>query len=259
MDLGIADKQALVCGGSSGLGKAIATALAEEGVRLILVARTEDKLATAASEISELTGHTPEVLAVDLSDPVSRQGVVDRCQELDILVNNSGGPPVGDFRKLSREDWLSAIESNMLSAIDLINASLPGMCDRGFGRILNVTSHMVKAPVSFLSLSNGARAGLTGFVSGIARDVAPYNVTINNLLPGQFETDRLVSNHERFASASGQTVEEFQAKSKRGIPAGRFGQPQEFGAYAAFLCGASAGFVTVQNLLLDGGQYPGIM
>jgi 3-oxoacyl-[acyl-carrier protein] reductase len=180
------------------------------------------------------------------------------CIETDILVNNSGGPPVGDFRSITHEAWLAALEANMLSAIELINAALPGMTERRFGRIVNVTSHMVKAPVALLSLSNGARAGLTGYVSGVAREVARHNVTINNLLPGQFETERLSSNHERFARMREVTLEAFQDAAKKDIPAGRFGRPAEFGAHAAFLCSAHCGFVTGQNVLLDGGQYPGL-
>ncbi|HEY5645775.1 MAG TPA: SDR family oxidoreductase [Pseudomonadales bacterium] len=259
MDLGISGRRAVVCGGSSGLGKAIASALSHEGVGVTIVARDAAKLDAAAAEIGGSSGVAVDTLAVDLSDRGARAGLAERCQAVDILINNSGGPPVGDFRKLSHDDWLKAIESNMLSAIELINAALPGMCERRFGRILNVTSHMVKAPVSMLSLSNGARAGLTGYVSGVARDVAADNVTINNLLPGQFETERLRSNHERFAAARGMTVEAFQAGSKKGIPAKRFGRPEEFGAYAAFLCSDLSGFVTGQNLLLDGGQYPGLL
>ena len=259
MDLGIAGRSALVCGGSSGLGKAIAAALSQEGVEVTIVARDEDKLAASATEIGGQTGVPVSWLSVDMSDPRARGELTPRCEKTDILINNSGGPPVGDYLSFSHEDWLAAIESNMLSAIELINAALPGMQERQFGRILNVTSHMVKAPVAMLSLSNGARAGLTGYVSGVARDVARHNVTINNLLPGQFETDRLRSNHERFAGARGVTVEEFQNRARMDIPARRFGEPAEFGAYAAFLCSAPCGYVTGQNILMDGGQYPGLI
>ena len=259
MDLGISGKTALVCGGSSGLGKAIATALSTEGVRVTIIARDESKLADAAVEIETVSGSPVAWLSVNLSSFEEREKLFPRCAEVDILVNNSGGPPVADYQSLSRADWLSAIESNMLSAIDLMGAALPGMKRREFGRILNVTSHMVKAPIALLSLSNGARAGLTGYVSGVARDVARHNVTINNLLPGQFETNRLRANHQRFASSRDEPLEDFQAKAKADIPARRFGQPEEFGAYAAFLCSNFAGFVTGQNLLLDGGQYPGLL
>lgn len=259
MDLGIKGRKAIVCGGSSGLGKAIAQALSNEGVAVNLVARDPDKLKACAEEIEAVSGIPVSWSSVDLSDPGDRVALLADAGHVDLLINNSGGPPVGDYLSLSRDDWLAAIEGNMLAAIELINAALPGMKDRGFGRILNVTSHMVKAPVAMLSLSNGARAGLTGYVSGVARDVARYNVTINNLLPGQFDTDRLKSNHERFAGARGVPVEDLRERARSDIPAGRFGRPEEFGAYAAFLCSEWAGFVTGQNLLLDGGQYPGLI
>jgi 3-oxoacyl-[acyl-carrier protein] reductase len=259
MDLGIAGKRAIVCGGSSGLGAAIASALSHEGVRVLIVARDPAKLKACAEAIQASSGHPVDCLSVDLSDPVDREKLLVECEQTDILVNNSGGPPVGDYRKLTRADWLKALESNMLSAIDLISAVLPGMIERKFGRILNVTSHMVKAPIAMLSLSNGARAGLTGYVAGVARDVAEHNVTINNLLPGQFATGRLTANHEKFAAARGVSVEAFQESSKKAIPAKRFGQPEEFGAYATFLCGIHSGYVTGQNLMLDGGQYPGLI
>jgi 3-oxoacyl-[acyl-carrier protein] reductase len=258
MDLGIAGRKAIVCGGSAGLGKAIAEALSAEGVRVTIVARDSAKLAAAAAEIAAQSGEAVEHVSVDLADPGDRARLLPLCGEADILINNSGGPPVGDYRAITREAWLAALESNMLAAIDLINAALPGMTARQFGRIVNVTSHMVKAPVALLSLSNGARAGLTGYVAGVARDVAHHNVTLNNLLPGQFETDRLQSNHARFAAARGVTVDAFQDAAKKGIPARRFGRATEFGACAAFLCSAHCGFITGQNILLDGGQYPGL-
>ncbi len=258
MDLGIAGRKAIVCGGSSGLGKAIAAALSAEGVRVTIVARDNAKLEAAAAEIAAQSGNAVDHVSVDLPNPGDRARLLPLCGETDILVNNSGGPPVGDFRALTREAWRAALESNMLAAIELINAALPGMTERQFGRIVNVTSHMVKAPVALLSLSNGARAGLTGYVGGVAREVARHNVTINNLLPGQFDTDRLMANHERFAKARGMTVDAFQEAAKKDIPARRFGRAAEFGAYAAFLCSAPCGFVTGQNMLLDGGQYPGL-
>ena len=259
MDLGIKGRSAMVCGGSSGLGRAIAAALADEGAKVTIVARDPDKLAAAAGEIESETGTAVAWKSVNLSDPEARATLLEDCESLDILVNNSGGPPVGDYLSFSREDWLAAVESNMLAAIELTNAALPGMKERQFGRILNVTSHMVKAPVAMLSLSNGARAGLTGYMAGVARDVARFNVTINGLLPGQFDTDRLKSNHERFAGAQGISIDEFRERSKKGIPARRFGEPQEFGAYAAFICSDLAGYVTGQNLMLDGGQFPGLV
>ena len=259
MKLGLEGKKAIVGGGSSGLGKAIASALSQEGAEVLILARDENKLAATAEEIQSLTGNQVGYASVDLSKAEQRATIIERCQETDILVNNSGGPPMGDYLNISHDQWLAALEANMLSAIELINASLPGMCDRGFGRVLNVTSHMVKSPVSALSLSNGARAGLTAYVVGIARDVARHNVTLNNLLPGQFETERLRQNHNRFAISQGVSLEETQKGAQRAIPAKRFGKPEEFGAYAAFLASEYAGYITGQNLLLDGGQYHGLL
>jgi 3-oxoacyl-[acyl-carrier protein] reductase len=258
MDLGIAGRSAIVCGGSAGLGKGIASALAHEGVKVLIVARDPDRLQKATAEISANAGLDVDTMAVDLADHESRENLFERCKSTDILINNAGGPPVGDFRTLSRDDWIKALDTNMLGAIDLINASIDGMAERQFGRILNVTSHMVKAPVALLSLSNGARAGLTAYVSGVAREVARDNVTINNLLPGQFNTDRLKSNHEKFAKAQNIDLAAAQDNFRSAVPAMRFGEPTEFGAYAAFLCSVHSGFVTGQNLMLDGGQYPGV-
>jgi 3-oxoacyl-[acyl-carrier protein] reductase len=174
-------------------------------------------------------------------------------------VNNAGGPPIGDFRSWSREDWIRALDANMLSAIELIRATIDGMIARRFGRIVSITSHMVKSPMGFLGLSNGARAGLTGFVGGLARDVAAHNVTLNNLLPGQFDTDRLRSNQEKLAAGRKLSIEQVREQWTATIPARRFGTPDEFGAACAFLCSAQAGFITGQNLLLDGGQFPGLL
>lgn len=258
MDLGISGRQAIVCGGSSGLGKAIATALAREGVNVTIVSRNTERLEQAAAEIERATTHAVAFEPADLSDPDARARLHPICAVTDILINNAGGPPVGDFRKLTRQDWLAALDTNMLAAVELTGAALDGMVERRFGRILNITSHMVKSPAAMLSLSNGARAGLTGYVCGIAREVAGSNVTINNLLPGQFATDRLRSNHEKFAAARGASLEDFRDRALRNVPARRFGEPAEFGAWAAFLCSAHAGFMTGQNLLLDGGQFPGL-
>ena len=259
MDLGISGKKAVVCGGSQGLGKAIAVALAQAGVEILLVSRTEEKLEACAKEISSLADASVAWRAADLAQASERAALLERIASSDILINNSGGPPVGDYLSFSREDWLDAIESNMLPGIEFINAALPGMTERRFGRIINVTSHMVKAPVAMLSLSNGARAGLTGYVGGVARDVARHNVTINNLLPGQFDTDRLRSNQQKLADAYDMSFEKVRERSAKEIPAQRFGNPEEFGAYAAFLCSAYAGFITGQNLLMDGGHYPGLI
>ena len=259
MDLGITNRNAIVCGGSSGLGKAIVEALHHEGVDVLMVARDEEKLVHCAQALESSSGRRPQYLSVDLSDSTSRVQLAERCRSADILVNNSGGPPVGNYLQFTHDDWLAALESNMLSAIELINAALPGMIERKFGRILNITSHMVKAPMAPLSLSNGARAGLTGYVSGVAKDVAKHNVTLNNLLPGQFDTARLQANHEHFAAIRGVSVDTLQTQLRGDIPAGRFGRAEEFGAYAAFLCSQHCGFVTGQNILLDGGQYPGLI
>ncbi len=181
------------------------------------------------------------------------------CPEPDILINNAGGPPPGDFRQWGRAEWIAALDSNMLSAIELIKATIDPMIARKFGRIVNITSHMVKEPTAMLGLSNGARAGLTGFVGGLARDVARHGVTVNNLLPGQFDTDRLRSNHEKFASSTGAKLDEFRERMRNEVPARRFGNAEEFGATCAFLCSAHAGYITGANLLLDGGQYRGLM
>jgi 3-oxoacyl-[acyl-carrier protein] reductase len=259
MDLGISGRSAIVCGASAGLGRATATALAREGVRLVIAARTAERLNAAASEIAGETGAEVIPVAVDVTTEAGRAALLSACPAPDILVNNSGGPPPGDFRTWTRDDWLKAIDANMLSAIFLIQATIDGMIERRFGRVVNITSHMVKQPASILGLSNGARAGLTGFVGGLAREVARHNVTLNNVLPGQFDTDRLRSNQQRFAQSSGANVEELRERQKSQIPARRFGEPAEFGDMCAFLCGARAGYVTGQNILLDGGQFPGLL
>jgi 3-oxoacyl-[acyl-carrier protein] reductase len=259
MDLGISGRRAIVCGGSAGLGRGVATALAADGVEVTIVARDPDRLRTAAAEIGAETGAEPKWVSADVSTDEGREAVLDACPQPDILINNAGGPPPGDFRNWSRADWIKAIDANMLSGIELIRRTIDGMIERRFGRIVSITSHMVKAPAGLLGLSNGARAGLTGFVGGVARDVAQHGVTLNNVLPGQFDTDRLKSNHRVFAAARNIPLEEARAQFMRQIPARRFGDPREFGAACAFLCSAQAGFITGQNLLLDGGQYPGLL
>ena len=216
-------------------------------------------LEVAAREIGAASGTTVEWVAADVTTEAGRRSILDACPDPDILVNNAGGPPPGDFRTWSRDDWIRALDANMLSAIELIRATIDAMIARRFGRIVNITSHMVKAPVAMLGLSNGARSGLTGFAGGVARDVAAHNVTINNLLPGQFDTDRLRSNHERFAAARNAAAAEMREVFRKQIPAQRFGDPAEFGAACAFLCSARAGFITGQNILLDGGQFPGLL
>ena len=198
-------------------------------------------------------------VATDVTTEDGREALLAACPAPDILINNAGGPPPGDFRSWSREDWIKAIDSNMLSAIFLIRATLDGMIDRKFGRVINITSHMVKQPVAFLGLSNGARSGLTGFIGGLSRDVAEHNVTLNNVLPGQFDTDRLRSTHGRLAQASGRDLESVRATAQGRIPARRFGEPEEFGDVCAFLCSVRAGYITGQNILLDGGEFPGLL
>lgn len=258
MDLGIKGRWAVVCAASKGLGKGCALALAREGVNLAINARDVDTLAATAAELRQLGVEVREV-AGDISQPEVRAALLAACPQVDILINNAGGPPPGDFRDWEREDWLRALELNMLTPIELIKACIDGMAERGFGRIVNITSGSVKAPIATLGLSNGARSGLTGFVAGVARQpqVAGNNVTINGLLPGSFDTDRLRSGFQRAAQLSGRDEEELVEAGKQEIPAGRFGSAAEFGAFCAFLCSAQAGYLTGQNLLLDGGAYPG--
>ncbi len=259
MDLGIAGRRAIVCAASKGLGKASALALAREGVQVTITARGRDGLEAAAEEIRRATGAAVTTAVGDIATEEGRAAALAACPEPDILVNNAGGPPPGDFRDWEREDWLRAVEANMLAPIFLIKATVDGMMARRFGRIVNITSGAVKAPIASLGLSNGARAGLTGFVAGLSRQTVRHNVTINNLLPGPFETDRLRATLEGAAKANGRSVEEEMAARRAGNPAGRFGDPDEFGAACAFLCSAAAGFITGQNLLLDGGAFPGTL
>lgn len=257
--MGIAGRTAIVCGASKGLGRGCAAALAAEGVNLIVNARNEAALLETARSISEGTGVSVQAIAGDIATAEGRGAVLAACPAPDILVNNAGGPPAGDFRDWSREDWLKALEANMLAPIELIRATLDGMIERGFGRVINVTSAAVKAPYPSLGLSNGARAGLTGFVAGLARDVIRHNVTINNLLPGSHATDRITELAEAEAAQSGGSAAAVLDAMRAEERAGRFGTPEEFGAACAFLCSAHAGFITGQNLLLDGGAYPGTL
>lgn len=259
MDLGLRGRRALVCAASKGLGRACAVALAREGVAVTITARTEGPLRQAAEEIGAETGTEVRAVAGDITTDAGRQAALDACPDPDILVNNAGGPPPGDFRDWSREDWIRALDANMLTPIFLIRAVVDGMVERRFGRIVNITSASVKSPIPTLGMSNGARAGLTGFVAGLSRQVARHGVTINNLLPGPFLTDRLRSNTAAAARQSGRTVEEEIAERARLSPAGRVGDPAEFGAACAFLCAASSGFIVGQNLLLDGGAFNATM
>ncbi len=257
MDLGIRGKNALVCAASKGLGKGCALALAREGVNLVITARGKEALEATAEEIRKATGAKVVAVAGDITTAEGRAQALAACPNPDILVNNAGGPPPGDFRNWTRGDWLKAIDANMLTPIELIKATLDGMIARKFGRVVNITSSAVKAPIAELGLSNGARTGLTGFISGLSKKTAHANVTINNLLPGRFWTDRLKGNTEHNAKQQGKSVEEVKAALEKSIPAGRFGTPDEFGAYCAYLCSAQASYVTGQNLLIDGGAYPG--
>jgi 3-oxoacyl-[acyl-carrier protein] reductase len=257
MDMGIAGRTALVCAASKGLGRGCAEALAAEGVKLVIVARTAETLEASAAAIRTRTGAHVVAVACDITTEAGRMAALAACPQPDILVNNAGGPPPGDFRKFTHDDWLRALEANMLTPIELIKATIDGMIARGFGRIVNITSSSVKAPIDVLGLSNGARSGLTGFVAGVARQVATHNVTINNLLPGQFATDRLVGTLAAQAKAQGIDEQTLRARREKAIPAGRFGTSEEFGAACAYLCSTHASYITGQNLLIDGGAYPG--
>ena len=257
MDLGIKGKSALVCAASKGLGRACALALAEDGVALTIVARGREALEATADEIRAATGVTVRTVAADVTTPEGRALVLAACPAPDILINNAGGPKPGNFRDWSREDWIAALDANMLAPIEMMKATVDGMMARKFGRIVNITSSAVKAPIDILGLSNGARSGLTGFVAGLARKTVSQNVTINNLLPGPFATDRLSATLQAGANMSGRSYETVEAEWKAQNPAGRFGDPMEFGPACAFLCSRHAGYINGQNLLLDGGAYPG--
>ncbi len=257
MDLGIRGRKAIVCASSKGLGKACAEALAEAGVDLVINARNAGELDKVAAAIRSAHKVKVTAVAVDVTTPAGRQQVLAACPEPDIVVNNAGGPPPGDFRQWSRDQWIAAVDANMLTPIEFMKATVDGMMARGFGRIVNITSSAVKAPIESLGLSNGARSGLTGFVAGLARKTVRRNVTINNLLPGSFATDRLESFIRHTAQAKNKSRDEAAAELAAQVPAGRFGQPPEFGAACAFLCSVHAGYITGQNWLLDGGDYPG--
>jgi 3-oxoacyl-[acyl-carrier protein] reductase len=260
MDLGIAGKWALVCAASKGLGKGCAQALAREGVNVVITARGAEALEATAAELRALPG-AGEVRAVagDITTPEGRSAALAACPQVDILVNNAGGPPPGDFRDWDREAWIKALDGNMLTPIELMKAVIDPMAERGFGRIVNITSGAVKAPIDILGLSNGARTGLTGFVAGLARQprVAARGVTINNLLPGPFDTDRLRGTMKGAAAKTGRPLEELLDERRQANPTRRFGTSEEFGALCAFVCSAHAGYLTGQNLLIDGGAYPG--
>ncbi len=255
MDLGIAGRKAIVCAASKGLGRACATALAQAGVEVTITARTAETLEETAAAIRAATGAKVTAVAGDITTEEGRAKTLAACPEPDILVNNAGGPPHGDFRDWGLDDWNKAVNANMLTPIMLIKATVDGMCERKFGRIVNITSASVKSPIAILGMSNGARAGLTGFVAGLARQVAKYNVTINGLLPGPFLTDRLRSGIEFDARKQNVSFEEMLGRRASTNPTGRVGDPDEFGNACAFLCAASSGFIVGQNLLLDGGAF----
>ena len=260
MDLGIAGKWALVCGASKGLGYGCAQALVREGVNVLIVARGAEALQAAAAQLQQqaAAGAQVQALAADITTETGRAMVWALRRDFDIVVTNAGGPPPGDFRHWDREAWIKAVDANMLTPIELIKATADGMAARGFGRIVNIPSSAVKAPIDILGLSNGARSGLTGFVAGLARSkIASQGVTINNLLPGAFYTDRLKSNFATNAEKSGKTLDEVADARRKAVPAQRFGTPEEFGEVCAFLCSQQAAYLTGQNILLDGGAYPG--
>jgi 3-oxoacyl-[acyl-carrier protein] reductase len=257
MDLGIAGRKAIVGGASMGLGKACALSLAREGVDVTIVARTFATIEAAAEEIRAAAGGRVTAVAADITTDKGRALVLKACPEPDIVINNSGGPPTGNFRDWDRDAWIAALNGNMLSAVFMIKDTVDGMIARKFGRIVNITSSAVKAPISILGLSNGARSGLTGFVAGVAREVAKHNVTVNNLLPGDFDTERHQSNTRAMAKVQNRSYEEMRTIRTAQVAAGRFGTPLELGEYCAYLCSVQASFITGQNLLIDGGKYPG--
>ena len=257
MDLGIEGKWALVCAASKGLGKGCAQALVKEGVNVVITARGAEALEATATELRALKGGEVRAVAGDITTPEGRAVALAACPQVDILVNNAGGPPPGDFRNWDREAWIKALDANMLTPIELMKAVVDPMMARGFGRIVNITSAAVKAPIDVLGLSNGARSGLTGFTAGLARKTVLKNVTINALLPGPFDTDRLRVTMVGAAQSSGQSIDAIIDARRMQNPAQRFGTAEEFGAACAFLCSVHAGYITGQNLLMDGGAYPG--
>ncbi len=257
MDLGISGYKAIVCASSRGLGKACARALAEAGCEVVINGRNGKTLDATAAEIAKATGAKVVGVAADVATADGQKALFAACPQPDILINNNAGPPLRDFRELTRQQMIDGVIANMIVAIELIQQVIGPMSERKFGRIVNITSGSVKAPLAGLDLSSGARAGLTAFLAGVARTVVDKNVTINNLLPGAFDTDRLRATINKAAEAKGQTLDQAAAARKATIPARRFGDPAEFGAACAFLCSAQAGYITGQNLLIDGGNFPG--
>ena len=258
MDLGLDGKWALVCAASKGLGKGCAAALVREGVNVVITARGAAALEATAAELRALQGGEVRTVAGDITTPEGRAAALAACPQVDILINNAGGPPPGDFREWDRDMWIKALDANMLTPIELMKATVDAMAARGYGRVVNITSGAVKAPINVLGLSNGARSGLTGFVAGLARSsITARGVTINGLLPGAFDTERLRTTLRAGAQKAGQDPEAAWKEREQAIPARRFGTTEEFGAVCAFICSAHAGYLTGQNILLDGGAYPG--
>lgn len=256
MNLGIKGRKAIVCASSRGLGKACARALAEAGVDLVINGRDRATLEATRDELAAL-GVDVRAVVADVSTRAGQDALLEACPAPDILVNNNGGPPLKDFRELDRAAMLDGVTMNMVTPIELVQRTVDGMAERGFGRIVSITSSSVLAPIPGLDLSSGARAGLTAFLAGVARTVAGKGVTVNQLLPGAFDTDRLRGNLAAGAKRAGRAVDEVAAARAASIPAGRFGEPDEFGAACAYLCSVQAAYVTGQNLLIDGGAYPG--
>ena len=257
MDLGISGKTALVCGASRGLGKACALTLAQAGVDLVIVARTRDALERSGTEIAQATGVKVTAIAGDLTTPIGRASALAACPRPDILINNSQGPLPGNFRDWIRDDWIAALDDMMLGPIEMMRLTVDGMMTRGFGRIVNIVSRSVKIPQGELGLSNGARAGLVGFAAGLARQIAAHNVTINNLLPGIFDSDAQHRHIRGMLEGTGKTFEQVFRERAEASTAKRYGEPVELGAFCAFLCSMHAGYITGQSLLIDGGGYPG--
>ena len=257
MDLGISGKHALIFGGSRGMGRACAQQLSQEGVHVVIAARTEATLAQAASEIGNLTGTPVKYVVADITTEQGRNAALAACPAPDIILNNADGPTPSDFRDLTVEDWHRALDSMMLGPIEMIRLTVDGMIERGFGRIVSIVSRSVKTPQGELCLSNGARSGLVGFTAGLARQTVRHGVTVNNILPGVFATDAQRRHIHGMLPDSDRTFDQLWEERGKNNPAGRYGQPEEVGALCAFLCSAHAGYITGQNILIDGGSYPG--
>lgn len=256
MDLGLAGRKAIVCASSRGLGRGCAMALAQAGCHVVINGRDGDTLAATADEIRTATGAQVEAIVADVSTADGQRALLDACPDPDILVNNNGGPPPRDFKELDRAAILEGVTQNMVTPIELVQSVIDGMCERRFGRIVNITSSSVYMPIPGLDLSSGARAGLTSFLAGVARRVASQNVTINTLLPGKMDTDRLASSFRNTSQKTGKTMEEVKDAALKQVPAARMGTAEEFGSTCAFLCSSQAGYITGQNILVDGGLYP---